>query len=234
MSIDDLKKMFGEDYPAAIVDDGIRLPLSRETKFTRVYCSPAHPKREHHISRFMDGSASMTLSELKAQWPHWTPRERGEFCSDSSWLHEQADYCEMLRFIVQHAGPNEWSAVALAVGCYLPQAEAFDMLLVALSAAKIGNSSNIAQAIAKTKHPAAEATLRNHLCQIWAHPALWDDDPFVNWVAFDATTCIAHLVDLGARRPDFEEQALQLSRHKCPGNRDSVRNFLTRYYPCIQ
>jgi hypothetical protein len=135
---------------------------------------------------------------------------------------------------MQHSGPDEWSAVALDVGCYLPQDEAFDVLLRALRMMNAGPTSNITQGIAKTKHRDAEATLRDHLQSIWAHPSLWDDNSFSNGVAYDATTCIAHLIELGASPADFEEQVRQLSRHVCSGNRDSCRNFLAKYYSWLQ
>ena len=234
MSIEDLNKSFGEEYPAAIVSKGIRFPLCRETKFTRVYCSPTDRNEEHHFSRFMDGSASITLPQLQREWPDWTESERIDFCNGCSWLSKQPDYSDMLHFIIEHSGPVEWSVVALEVGAHLPKDEAFDTLVRILATINVGETSNITQAIAKTKHPQAEPTLRNHLRSIWEHARLWNDDSFLNWVAFDATTCIAQLIELGALPSDFEEQARQLSRHVCSGNRESCRNFLGKHYSWIQ
>ena len=89
---------------------------------------------------------------------------------------------------------------------------------------EFGHASNITQAIAKTSHPHAEFTLRRHLHAVWQHPAFWDDADFINWVAFDATTCIAHLIELGASPEDFVEQVRQLSNHVCSHNRELYRN----------
>jgi hypothetical protein len=86
------------------------------------------------------------------------------------------------------------------------------------------------QAIAGIKHPEAEKTLRGHLDGIWNHPKLWDDDDFLNWVAFDALTCIAHLIEAGAPKSDFEEQVKRLADHACSGNRHSCRNYLSKHY----
>jgi hypothetical protein len=69
---------------------------------------------------------------------------------------------------------------------------------------------------------------------LWSHPALWDDDAFTNWVGFDVTTCIAHLIELGAPPSDFTEQVRQLSEHVCSGNRDSTRNFLSKRYSWLK
>ena len=233
MNTEDPKKSFGEDYPEALSASGVRVPLRRETRFTRVFSQP-DKKGEYHISRFMDGSASITASELQLEWPTWTGEERMDFCQSCCWLKGQADFPEMLRIIMQHAGPKEWSSVAMSVASELPQDEAFDILLRALRTTDLGRTSNIGQAIAMTKHPDAEPTLRRHLDTIWVHAALWDDAEFINLVAFDATTCIAHLVELGAPQGDFEERVRQLAGHACARNRDSCQGFLSKYYSWLK
>lgn len=68
MQISDLKKQYGDEYPAAVVRDGIRVPLSHERRFSRSYHSDEH-KLVSVISRFMDGSASITASQLQKEWP---------------------------------------------------------------------------------------------------------------------------------------------------------------------
>src|SRR5207245_5363734 len=113
---------------------------------------------------------------------------------------------EMLRFIMQYGNASHWSGVARSVASCLPQNEAFDILVRALHGTEIGQTANISQAIAGTKHPDAETTLRRHLAALWVHPGLWDAADFINWVGFDATTCIAHVIELGAPPADFVEQ----------------------------
>ena len=229
MTIEQLKEMYGEEYPAAVVVDGVRLGLTKERRFSRSYDSPDH-KLGSEISRFMDGSARITALELEREWPNWTENERNDFCQSCCWLSSQSDFPNMLRFIMEHSGPKEWSGVALSAAHALPREEAFDILVRALSFTEIGQTANIGQAIAHTKHEQAEKTLRRHFQEIWAHPALWDEADFVNWIAFDAITCIAHLIELGAPAIDFVEQARRLSEHPCSGNRDSCRNFLRKHY----
>jgi hypothetical protein len=204
------------------------MPLTRERPFSRTYYSAEIGT--YHVSRFMDGSASMTASELQREWPAWTEYQRLDFCNNCSWLFRQSDFPEMLRFIMQHGSPHDWSPIAGSVASQLPCDEAFRVLLGALQGVEIGNCSNIAQGIALTKHPNAEATLRRHLQAVWEHQALWDDADFTNWVALDATSCIAHLIELGAPVADFEEQAGRLSRHVCFKNRESCRNYLSKHY----
>lgn len=229
MDTEKLKRAYGEEYPNAIVLDGVRIPLSRETRFTRSYHS-AEQTQTYEFSRFMDGSASLTLAELEREWPRWKERERLEFCHACAWLKDQADFPDMVRFILQNDGAEEWSAIALEAGAALPPNEAFEILHRILSTTEIGRASNITQGIAQTKHPQAEATLRVHLAAVWSHPALWENASFINWVAFDATTCITHLIEIGAPPGDFAEQVRLISEHPCPHNRESCRNFLAKYF----
>ncbi len=212
--------------------NGIRLPLHSERRFSRSFQSDEH-RMGSEVSRFMDGSASITAPELKREWPGWTQGMRMDFCQSSEWLHEQADYPEMLRFIMQHGCPEHWSGIALSVASLLPRDEAFETLVRALGNTEPGHTANICQAIARTKHPDAEITLRGQLAALWEHPALWDNDDFSNWIAFDATSCITHLIELGVSPSDFAAQVRKLSEHVCSGNRVSCRNFLSKYYPWL-
>ena len=135
---------------------------------------------------------------------------------------------------MQHSSARHWSSIALSVASQLPRDEAFDTLVRALQSTELGQGSNICQAIAHTKHPDAEATLRRHLTALWSHPSIWEDDSFVNWVGFDATTCISHLIELGVPASDFTEQVRKISVHVCSGNRESCRNFLSKSYAWLQ
>ncbi len=233
MDAKQLKRLFGKEFPAAVVVNQVRLPLQKERRFSRSY-RLAKGKMCSEVSRFMDGSASFTLTQLQAEWPTWTESERLDFCQNCCWLGGQSDFPDMLRFIIKHGCHDEWSAIALSIASNLPQDEAFKTLLSKLRKAKAGKASNLAQAIAQTKHPKAEITLRKHLQSTWAHKALWADDKFLNWMAFDAMTCIAYLIEIGASPSDFQDQVRQLSKHVCPGNRDSCRNFLSKHYSWLQ
>ena len=229
----DFKKVYGDEYPHVVVIKGIRLPLSSERRFSRSYHSNAN-KMGSEISRFMDGSASITFSELQRDWAEWTSDMRLDFCQSCHWLGGQADFPEMLRFIMRHGGPVHWSGVALGVVSQFSREEAFHILKGALAKTELASSGNIAQAIARTKHPDAETTLREHLALLWRQPTLWDNADFINWIGFAATTCVAHLTELGISPADFESQARQLSKHVCSGNRRSCRNFLSKYYPWLK
>jgi hypothetical protein len=187
------------------------------------------------VSRFMDRSASMTVEQLKREWPTWTNWQRKDFCQSCNWLDKQADYVDMLRFIVAHGGTEEWgSAFAVWAASNLPSEEAFSFLVRALQARGNGTSSNLIQGIATTKHPDADRILRQHLHAIWSDLTLWNDDDFLNWGALDATCCIKCLIELGSSPADFEEYVRKLSQHVCSGNRDSCRKHLFKFYSWLK
>lgn len=233
MSSDQLKKMYGDEYPAVVIHDGVRLTLFHETRFSRHYHSKEH-NMGSHVSRFMDSSTSITAVELQREWSAWSDELRFDFCQALCWLYEQSDFPEILRFTMQHAGPKDWTAIAGTVASRLPRDEAFEFLLGALRKSPIGDSSNIIQGIATTKHPKAEATIRRQLKSTWAHRNLWRDDEFVNWVASEATGCIQYLIEFGAPAGEFEEQVRKLSQHVCSHNRDSCRRSLSKYYSWLK
>jgi hypothetical protein len=232
MTPPDIKKRYGEEYPAAIIVEGLRVPLHHETRFTRSYRSD-ELKTTYVQDRFLDGSASIIASELERDWATWTRDLQIDFCQHCCYLFAQADYRTMLRFIMQNGGPDHWCGIALWVAGEFPQQEAFNFLVQALQKVEIGRSSNITQGIAQTKHSSAETELRKHLGLIWEHPALWNDSTFLNWVASDATNCIAYLIEVGASPADFASQALRLSKHVCSCNRDSWNRRLSKHYPEI-
>jgi len=144
--------------------DGIRLPLRRETRFSRNYRSDAH-KLESEISRFMDGTAAIKAAEIKREWAGWPEETRFDFCNSCAGLSGQSDFPDILRFIIQYAEPAYCDSVALSIANRLPRDEAFDILVRILQKLEAGQTSNITQAIAMTKHPNAEITIRSHLAR---------------------------------------------------------------------
>jgi hypothetical protein len=227
-----MKSSFGDEYPVAITVDGVRMALDAERRWVRTYSSP-DGKMHAEISRFMDRSASITFTEFAREWPTWSRRDRLDFCGGCSWLDQQSDFPDMLRYIMQHGSPGDWSAVAGRVGTVLPQEEAFDLLTRALRSTDLEDATNLSQGISLTRHPGAEGALRAHLASLWSHPSLWKDDEFTNWFAYGATCCIEHLIGIGAPPEDFAEQVRALSDHVCSGNRDSCRRFLAKHFPWL-
>lgn len=232
MTPENLKKQFGEEYPAAVTMGTVRMPLREEGRYTRHYASE-DSKMSFSVSRFMDGSACISAEELEREWKEWTYGEQLDFCNSCPWLAGQADFPDMLRFVMRYGAEGDWSAVAGAVARELPQEEAFDVLVHALGLARNCPVSNLGQAIAATKHAEAPAILHGLLEKLWGSPELWADDHFINWTAYDATTCIGHLIEIGVPPEEFGGKVRELAKHPCEGNRDSCRRFLAKHYPLL-
>jgi len=208
------------------------MPLERERRWSRTY---RHPTKRigHHISRFMDGSASISFVELRTEWPRLSLRDRTDFCQNAAWLRGQHDFADMLRFVIREAGPEEWSAIALSVASALPRDEAFQILSDCLNATDPAHASNLLQAVARTGHEAAPSIIRAHLDKLTSRPTLWDNDKFMNWMTFTAVCAIKYLLELGAEPSEFEQLVRALSAHPCEACRDSCRRFLGARYPWL-
>lgn len=231
MDAEQFRRMYGDEYPNAVNMFGMRFPLKRERRFSRSFTNE-QGNHTTEVSRFADGSASITLEEFRDGWPGWSDEDRMDFCGACAWLQGQAGFPDIVRSIMATGNHTHWSAIANIVPHALPSDEAFKLLAEALSRTPC-NTANITQAIAATKHPDAEALLRSHLRDLWSKDDLWSNDPFVNWTAFDATCCIAHLLQLGVSPASFEVEARALANHVCGGNRQSCGTFLREYYSWI-
>jgi hypothetical protein len=232
MDDDELRECYGDEYPNAVTHDGVRMPLLRVDRFARHYYS-VEASTGAVVSRFADGTATMTFEQFKSEWPTWSPSERAQFCNECRWLHEQDDFPDMLRVIMAEGDEHNWSSIALSVASILPQEESYLILAECLAKVEGQSSANISQGIAATKHPSAQGTLRANLERLWNNPKLWDDDAIINWIGYDATCCIKHLLELGQPAVEFEEKVQRLSKHPCLGNRKSCSQFLKEYYPWL-
>jgi hypothetical protein len=229
---DQLVAMYGSDYPDAVDLGGVRMPLTREGKFLRTY-NNKEAKQGAVVSRFMDGTAEISLSELMKSWPHWTRPERYDFTSAACWLHEHPEFPDMIRFVLEEGDQDDISAVALQAASALPSDEAFQRLSAILQRTPVGNAANINQAIAHTKHADAPSLLRERLRTTLEDSRLMAPDKFLNWVAYDAICCIDHLLDIGFTDNDFEDDVRRLSKHPSEGTIDSLRRRLAKWYPWL-
>jgi hypothetical protein len=224
-----MKNRFGDEYPAAIERHGVRMPLVSESRWLRHFAAEGQ-KVTFVLSRFMDGSAAITFEELTREWPAWNRKERNHFCLACSYLRGQPDFPDMLRFIMQHGGPDDWSGVACNVASCLPPDEAFRLLAHALHNTGLSRGCNISQGISRINHPGAAPLLREYLGALWSSPSLWDNHEFVNWTAYSATCTIEHLISLGDAPKDFTEHVRRLAQHICVRNRESCRPRLGKFF----
>lgn len=231
-SLETLRAEYGDEFPRAVNLLGVRYALTRERAFSRVYWA-ADRKSSFVMSRFHDGSASISLPEVEARWAGWSNDERLDLCASLGSLEGQDDVPGILRFLWQHGDPICQGTLALQVAYRLPQDEAFALLCDALGKGRPGDAANISQGVAHTKHPKAQEVLLAHLDTLWGAGDLWDDDPFTNFRAFDATCCIQHLLELGAEPALFEDKVRRLAAHPCKGNRDTCAGYLRPHYPWL-
>jgi hypothetical protein len=234
MNAEVLVRNFGNDYPAAVVMKGVRVTMAFERRFCRYYHSLDGTDRYWPLSKFMDASASISAMELQRDWSTWSDEDRLDFCVACRWLFNQADFADMLRFIISKGGAEEWRCIAMLVAQYLPCEEAFRLLSGALSTVEIGNCVNILQAITETKHSDAGATLRRRLRAIRDNPLLWNDDEHRIRVADEAVYCIKCLIELGASPADFEQDVRWLSQHVYLGSRGECRRLLSDQYSWLK
>jgi hypothetical protein len=231
-SREQLVAMYGSDYPEAVELDGVRLPLTREGRFLRSYDNK-DAKIGTVVSRFMDGTAEISFTELKTSWPQWSRMERYDFTSAACWLHDHPEFADMMRFVLEEGDQDDLNAVALQVATALPADEAFERLYAILQRTPIGKSANIGQAIAHTKHPDAPDALREHLRKTLRDSRLMEPDDFLNWVTYDAICCIEHLLELGLSTSEFEDDVQRISSHPSDGTIDSLRRRLAKWYPWL-
>jgi hypothetical protein len=235
---DDWIRPLGEEYPAAIQIAGTRIPLAYETRFKRHYVE-RKPNVESHtdISRFPDGTASITLQQLKREWSTWRDADRADFCDSMHDLENigQQDYAEIVRFLLGHAEVDILGPVVLGlpVRQTFPPDETFHLLIGVLQRSSPGHAADVIRALGLTKHAEAEAAIRRHLAAIVVNPATWADADFFNETAQDLAYCILSLVKLGVPTADFDQIVRRLSQHACERNRKWCRRNFAKHYPWL-
>jgi len=223
----------GPEYPAYLEDnDGVRMPLERERRWSRTFRHPTKQVR-YHVPRFMDGSASISFDELRAGWDEWSSADRLDFCTNAKWLHRQPDFNDMLRFLAGRADAKVASTIALPISTYLPRDEAFALLVGMLDGMDASSSANLLQAIATTAHESARDVLELHLRMLLADPRIQADDAFINWTAFTAICAIKHLLQLGSDPFEHESDVRALSQHPCARVRDTCSRYVGHAYPWL-
>ena len=208
--------------------DRSKMKLRRETRWHREY-EMEEPGHFFHESRFRDGSATITLPELKEQWGGWSDRERIDFCQE---LREAGcqEFPDVLRFIMANGEPQHWSGIALYIVRRLPADETIPFLLDAYPKFDSHRASNIIQALAMCGAPEAHKILRHHLQKLWAYPDLFTEAKHINVTAAAAIHCLQHLLDLGEPAEEFRDKYEALLRHPTKSNRQMVQNSLTKHF----
>ena len=232
---DDWIRPLGEEYPAAVEIGATRTPLAYETRFKRHYIE-RKPDGESHIgvSRFLDGTASITLQQLEGEWSTWRDADRADFCASMHDLENigQEDFAEIIQFLLENAEVDILGPVVLGLPVRrpFPPEETFHLLTGVLRRSSVEHTAAVIRALGLTQHPGAEPTIRRHLAAIITDPATWVDADFFNRKAQDLAYCILSLVKLGAPPAEFDQIVRRLSEHACERNREWCRRNFAQHY----
>lgn len=216
---------FSDDKKSVTID-GVRLDLYRESRWSRWY----HNKERgmtYGYSRFMDGSASISLSELESNWDSWDQHERIDFCQNLAWASDDI-LRDILRFIMKHGGPREWAGCALSIGRLFPKEEVVGFFSEACRHARVGELANLMQVLAATRDPSVHRTISRCLDRVWKSRRLFDDQ--YPHAAMDAVYCMKHLLELGSSPDTFRAKREALLNHPNELVRTWVIGHLHRFF----
>ena len=207
--------------------DGQNLTLVRETPWLRHYT-------EGQVgtfvdSRFRDGSATITLAELKRQWPRWTSAERSDFCL-AFWHGDVPERCDILRFLIENGDSSNHCMLALQIAVHLPAEESVPILIRWCEATTIGQGANFLQALGMTKSDEAAEVLQRRLARTWSRSDLMEEVDFCNWTAYDAICCMEALLRLGADPESLRAQYDQLLAHPFARTRAQAEQHLSEFF----
>jgi hypothetical protein len=221
-------RYLGPHYPSYLGSGSSRKPLIRERRWSRHFGTR---KSVAVVSRFEDGSASITYDELCTGWATWSRYDRIDFCQNCTWLRGQHDLPDILGFIAANGDPYEWSGVALSIAYTLPTEEAFATLEGMFEASVIGTRSNLVQAIGILEHASSLELIVADIRALAPLEATWHPDDFVNWHASELICAVQSALDLGANVADYTDLVGRLASHPCPANAAEARRDLCHHYP---
>lgn len=207
--------------------DGQNLTLVRETPWLRHYAGDQ--VGTFVDSRFRDGSATISLAELKRRWPRWTSSERNDFCL-AFWHGDVPERCDILRFLIQNGDSTNHSLLALQIAVHLPAGESVPILARWCKTSAIGEGANFFQALGMTKCEEAADTLQWCLARIWSRSDLMEEADFCNWTAYDAICCTEALLRFGADPESLRSHYDQLLAHPFARTRTQAEQHLSEFF----
>jgi len=227
----DLKRHYGGDYPRVVVVLGVRCPLVREGRFVRTYADP-NSNLSPRISRFQDGSATMTAWQLQREWDFWDDELKREFSEAFQHLRDQDDFPDMVRFLIRTRVGIAQGTIAVMAAQVLPPDEAFALLTDAMGKAD-SLFATIAQALVMTRHPRTRNVLARWLDRLSDHPLLWSPDPTEFMTAYDVICIIGFLCQIGEDPAQYAGQVRHLRTHPNQMIRDTLVLRLRPYFPWL-
>jgi len=203
-----------------------QMTVARETRWSREYQSADNSER-FLDSRFRDGSASITLSELTREWPEWTQSEKLEFAQ--AFVHYQGrQRAKIVRFLMRNGDHHVWSTIAASVATTLSPKESLPFLRECCETCDIGRGANYFRALWLTRSSEAVPILWRCLDRIWKSRELFEPDSFCNFTTFDAIWCIDALVRLQEPLESLRDRYERLKAH--PTMREYALRWLSEHF----
>lgn len=208
--------------------DGRKLTLNRESRWSRTWLSP-DGSFAYTESRFMDGSARITLDELEVAWASWTDLEKLDFCQNFGWVRG-ALLAKLARFVMNRGDSPTWSACALVIANAVPSEEAKNFFVRACESALPGHLANLMRSLVLVTRAAAIPVLHDCLRRIESSLDCRDERDATR-IGIDAVCCLKELLDLGDDPQKYRVLRDALVSHRSPHVRTFASGRLHRYYP---
>jgi hypothetical protein len=204
--------------------------LDRETRWTWIYRSDDKSPSYYHESRFLDGSASISLAELSRDWHSWTDREQLDFSLSIAHL-KSVEIPDILRFLVNNGCSAVVSNIASSIAHSLPANEAAQILIERCKNSPLGSGGNFFQALANTSNPNKIVILEDHLAQLLEHPHCWEKgEAYFNDIANEVVYRIGDLIRLGEPKEKFAHVYSKLKEHPHDFTRKITTNLLAKFF----
>jgi hypothetical protein len=204
------------------------MELVHETRWSRHYSFEEMQTRLYQ-SKFADGSATISMEQLEAEWPAWRLEDKLDFCQAVT-AAKFSHLPDVLRFVMQNGDFDLWSEISAWVVRLLPAQESIPFIVEKARQSPIGKGWKFFAALALSNAPEAIPTLRDCLHRIWSDPRLFAETGYFNAVANDATACLENLLLLQDRSPELTDKYNQLITHPIALNRQNAVTRLSPYF----
>jgi len=204
------------------------MQLVKETRWSRQY--EMDPQTKFFESKFADGTADISVSQLEDEWGTWSVVERADFCQavTQSRLPHLPD---ILRFIMLNGDFASVETVANSIARNLPAEEAVPYITDMCKTVPVGKGAKFYQALALMRPAFCRDTLMLCLNRTWADSRFLSEDEVFDWVANDAVCLIEYLVQLGQNPGTLADKYKVLVRHPNNVNKQSAINRLSPFFP---
>ncbi len=174
-------------------------------------------------ARLADGTATITLKQLKREWRDWDASQRVDFCLSFAFAHDIPDRFRILRFLVANGDHDCWPVFAHSLPSEFWPDEAVEILCQWADSCPAGEASSYLNALGilhlhkdhEQEISDARSFLRRYLKDTMLTEGLISDSVSCNEIAYDALVCVESLVSLGEDREILRGPHHLLRTHPC-------------------